>query len=169
MHTTNLYPTPNNLVRLNSINELIESFPTQVIGLSDHTTSNYSSFGAIALGASIIEKHFTLDRYGGGPDDSFSLMPKELAQLCNDSKTAYSAIGKIDYGLKSTEQGNIKFRRSLYFVEDLKKGEIISKDSIRSVRPGYGLKPIFFESIINKPAKRDIEKNTPVKIEDLNL
>jgi pseudaminic acid synthase len=168
LHCVSGYPASAKDYNLKTIQDMRSRFKI-VTGLSDHTLDNVTAISSIPLGASIIEKHFTLDRNGGGPDDSFSLMPKELAQLCNDSKTAYSAIGRIDYGLKSTEQGNIKFRRSLYFVKDLKKGEIISKDSIRSVRPGYGLKPIFFESIVNKPAKRDIEKNTPVKVEDLNL
>ena len=93
------------------------------------------------MGASIIEKHFTLDRSAGGPDDSFSLEPADLAALCRDVRTAWSALGKVDYGRKSSEEANIKFRRSLYFVKEIKKGEVLGRDGVRSVRPGFGLPP----------------------------
>ena len=112
-----------------------------VTGLSDHTLQNTTAIASVALGASLIEKHFTLDRKGGGPDDSFSLEPEDLAALCHDSKIAWQAMGKVDFGRKSSEQGNIKFRRSLYFVRDLKVGDIITGDAVRSVRPGYGMAP----------------------------
>lgn len=131
-------------------------------GLSDHTLDNTTAIASVVLGASIIEKHFTLDRSGGGPDDSFSLEPKELAELCRDSKTAWSALGKVDYGRKSSEQGNVQFRRSLYFVKSMKAGEVITPDCIKSVRPGYGLPPKEFELLINRRLTSDVEYGVPV-------
>lgn len=118
--------------------------------------------GAQVSGA-IIEKHFTLDRNGGGPDDSFSLEPAELAALCRDVKTAWAALGKIDYGRKSSEQGNVQFRISLYFASDMAAGDTITADCIRSVRPGYGLPPKYYDSLIGKTVNQDIAKNTPVR------
>jgi N-acetylneuraminate synthase len=91
------------------------------------------------MGASIIEKHFTLNRNGGGPDDSFSLEPAELAALCKDSKTVWVALGKVDYSRKSSEQGNVKLRRSLYFIRAALAGEMLTVDMVRSVRPGFGV------------------------------
>lgn len=134
-----------------------------VTGLSDHTIDNTTAVTSVALGASIIEKHFTLDRNGGGPDDSFSLEPEDLVALCRDSKTAWQALGSVNYGRKSSEQGNVQFRRSLYFVKDLKAGDVITKDSVRSVRPGFGLAPKYLEDIIGKQVSMDIDKHTPVK------
>jgi N-acetylneuraminate synthase len=120
------------------------------------------------MGASVIEKHFTLDRNGGGPDDSFSLEPAEFAALCSQSKTAWAAMGHIDYGRKSSERSNAQFRRSLYFVKDLKRGDIITPDAIRSVRPGFGLPPKFASAIIGKKVAEDVSKNTAVKLSSIS-
>jgi N-acetylneuraminate synthase len=98
-----------------------------VTGLSDHTLDNTTAIASVTLGANIIEKHLSLDRKGGGPDDSFSLEPLELAALCHGAKTAWSSLGQVYYGRKSSEQGKVKFRRSLYFVKDLEVGEVISR------------------------------------------
>jgi N-acetylneuraminate synthase len=119
------------------------------------------------MGASIIEKHFTLDRSGGGPDDSFSLEPSDLATLCKDTKTAWSTLGNIDYGRKSSEQANIKFRRSLYFVKDLAQNEIITEDAVRSIRPGFGLSPKYLEEVIGKRMNTSVVAGTAVKWESL--
>jgi sialic acid synthase SpsE len=108
-----------------------------VTGLSDHTIDNATAITR----RSIIEKHETLDRNGVGPDDSFSLEAKELKQLCVGAKTAWEALGKVDYGRKSSEQANVKFRRSLYFVKDIKAGGVITAEHVKSIRPGYGLAP----------------------------
>jgi len=121
---------------------------------------NSVAITSVAMGASIIEKHFTLDRSGGGPDDSFSLEPAELVAQCRDSKTAWAALGKVDYGRKSSEQGNVKFRRSLYFVKDLKAGDVITADAVRSVRPGFGLAPKYYDGILGKKIIHDIHANT---------
>ncbi|MDT4871863.1 Pseudaminic acid synthase [compost metagenome] len=133
-----------------------------VTGLSDHTLDNTTAITSVSLGASIIEKHFTLDRSGGGPDDSFSLEPREMKALCRDSKTAWAALGKVDYGRKSSEQGNVQFRRSLYFIKDLKAGEKISEDVIRSVRPGFGAPPKMYEELVGKRVLCDIKQFSPV-------
>lgn len=106
--------------------DMIQRFSV-VTGLSDHTRVNTTTIASMVLGASIVEKHFTLDN-AGGPEDRFPLEPAELAALCKDSKTAWSALGRVDYGRKSSEQGNVKFRRSLYFVKEMKAGEVITSD-----------------------------------------
>lgn len=164
LHCVSGYPAPASDYNLRTIPDMIERFGL-VTGLSDHTLDNTTAITSIALGASIIEKHFTLDRNGGGPDDSFSLEPPELAALCRDTRTAWEALGKVDYGRKSSEVGNIKFRRSLYFIKDLKAGDVITADSVRSVRPGYGAAPKMLESIIGKTILHDVKANTPVKME----
>jgi N-acetylneuraminate synthase len=116
-------------------------------GLSDHTLSNTTAIASVALGACIIEKHFTLDRNGGGPDDSFSLEPSDLVSLCQDSQSAWEARGEVGYGLKESEVPNLKFRRSLYYMADLKKGTILEKTHFRSIRPGYGIPPKYSDSL----------------------
>ncbi|MEX5588369.1 MAG: pseudaminic acid synthase [Gammaproteobacteria bacterium] len=167
LHCVSGYPAPTEDYNLRTLPDMVERFGL-VTGLSDHTLDNTTAITSIALGASIIEKHFTLNRLGGGPDDSFSLEPVELAQLCKDSRTAWSALGKVDYGRKSSELGNVQFRRSIYFVKDLRAGQVITADSIRSVRPGFGLPPKYFEELIGRTVNRDITKHSPVKIEYLD-
>ena len=159
LHCVSGYPAPAEDYNLRTIPDMIERFGL-VTGLSDHTLDNTTAIVSVAMGALIIEKHFTLDRNGGGPDDSFSLEPAELAALCRDSKTAWAALGRVDYGRKSSEQGNVKFRRSLYFVKDLKAGDVITEDAVRSVRPGFGLPPKYIAKVIGKKVKLDIKANT---------
>lgn len=161
LHCVSGYPAPAEDYNLRTIPDMIQRFGL-VTGLSDHTLDNTTAITSVALGASIIEKHFTLDRSGGGPDDSFSLEPKELEALCRDSKTAWAALGRVDYGRKSSEQGNVQFRRSLYFVEALKAGDLVQSFAVRSVRPGYGLAPKYFAQIIGKRLVKDVDRNTPV-------
>jgi N-acetylneuraminate synthase len=161
LHCVSGYPAPAEDYNLRTIPDMIQRFGL-VTGLSDHTLDNTTAITSVAMGASIIEKHFTLDRKGGGPDDSFSLEPLELAALCKDSKTAWAALGKVDYGRKSSEQGNVKFRRSLYFVKDMKAGEVITPDAVRSVRPGFGLLPKHYDTVLGKRINRDASAGTPV-------
>lgn len=163
LHCVSGYPAPAEDYNLRTIPDMINRFGL-VTGLSDHTLDNTTAIASVVLGASIIEKHFTLDRSGGGPDDSFSLEPAELAALCRDSKTAWSALGDVNYGRKSSEQGNVKFRRSLYFVKDMKVGDVITADCIRSVRPGFGLAPKHWDSVMGRRVTKDIMKNSPVLI-----
>ena len=132
-----------------------------ITSLSDHTIDNTTAITSVALGASIIEKHVTLDRNGGGPDDSFSLESEELRQLCVGAKTAWESLGEIDYGRKSSEQANVKFRRSLYFVKDIKAGELITNEHVKSIRPGYGLAPKYMEEILGKTINSSVKRGTP--------
>lgn len=161
LHCVSGYPAPASDYNLRTIVDMIERFGV-ITGLSDHTLDNTTALTSVALGARIIEKHFTLDRRGGGPDDSFSLEPAELKQLVDGVRVAFEALGTVDYGRKSSEQGNVKFRRSLYFVKDLKAGDLITADAVRSVRPGFGLAPKYWDMVIGKTLKKDISRNTPV-------
>ena len=161
LHCVSGYPAPAADYNLQTIPDMIDRFGL-VTGLSDHTLDNTTAIASVVLGAAIIEKHFTLDRQGGGPDDSFSLEPAEMEALCKDSKTAWAALGSVDYGRKSSEKGNVQFRRSLYFIRDMKAGDTITHDCIRSVRPGYGLPPKHYDSLIGKTVSTDVNINTPV-------
>ncbi len=156
LHCVSGYPAPAEDYNLRTIPDMIDRFGL-VTGLSDHTLDNSTAITSVAMGASIIEKHFTLDRSGGGPDDSFSLEPVELTALCHAAKTAWSALGQVDYGRKSSEQGNVKFRRSLYFVKDMKAGDVITSDCIRSVRPGFGISPKYFEALIGRILNKNVK------------
>lgn len=166
LHCVSGYPAPAEDYNLRTIPDMIGRFGL-VTGLSDHTLDNTTAIASVVMGASIIEKHFTLDRSGGGPDDSFSLEPAEMAALCRDSKTAWAALGKVDYGRKSSEQGNVKFRRSLYFVKDMKAGDVITADCVRSVRPGFGLAPKHLDALIGKRVICSIVANSPVLQQDI--
>jgi pseudaminic acid synthase len=166
LHCVSGYPSPAEDYNLRTIPDMIQRFGL-VTGLSDHTLDNTTAITSVAMGASIIEKHFTLDRTGGGPDDSFSLQPAELTALCKDTKTAWASLGRVDYGLKSSEQGNVKFRRSLYFVRDLKAGDVITADAVRSVRPGFGMAPKYLDSVLGKRVKNTTNANTPVLFDGL--
>jgi N-acetylneuraminate synthase len=166
LHCVSGYPAPAADYNLRTLADMIERFGV-VTGLSDHTLDNSTAIASVALGACLIEKHFTLDRSGGGPDDSFSLEPAELAALVQGARTAWEALGQVDYGRKSSESANVQFRRSLYFVKDLKAGEVITADAVRSVRPGYGLAPKHLSEVIGKKVVADVSKNTAVKREVL--
>lgn len=161
LHCVSGYPAPAADYNLRTIPDIMARHEL-VTGLSDHTLDNTTAIASIVLGAAIIEKHFTLDRSGGGPDDSFSLEPAELAALCRDTKTAWSALGKIDYGRKSSEQGNATFRRSLYVVENVFKGMPLTEQNVRSIRPGFGLAPKYLPDVLGKMAARDIAKGEPL-------
>ena len=161
LHCVSGYPTPSDEYNLRTIRDMINKFGL-VTGLSDHTLSNITAITSVAMGAAIIEKHFTLDRKGGGPDDSFSMEPADLEDLVLSSAKAHASLGTIDYGLKSSEIGNIKFRRSLYFVKDLKQGELITKDAVRSIRPGYGIAPKYLDSVVGSKVTQGVEFGTAV-------
>ena len=161
LHCVSAYPALAADYNLKTLVDMRERFGV-LTGLSDHTIDNTTAIVSVALGACLIEKHFTLDRQGGGPDDSFSLEPADLANVCVGAKTAWESLGRVDYGRKSGEIGNAQFRRSLYFVDDIAQGATISAQAVRSVRPGFGLAPKHLERVIGKKATRDIRKNTPV-------
>jgi pseudaminic acid synthase len=161
LHCVSGYPAPAEDYNLRTLTDMIQRFGL-VTGLSDHTLDNTTAITSVALGAVIIEKHFTLDRNGGGPDDSFSLEPQDLKALCDGAKTAWLSLGQVDYGKKSSEQANVKFRRSLYFVKDLQPGAVITPEDVRSVRPGYGLAPKHLDAVIGKKVTRVVHAATPV-------
>jgi pseudaminic acid synthase len=167
LHCVSGYPSNPEDYNLHTLTDMVGRFGL-ITGLSDHTVDNITAITAVALGASIIEKHFTLDRNGGGPDDSFSLEPSDLKDLCQQSKTAWLAMGNVDYGLSSSEQGSVKFRRSLYFVDDIPAGGVITSTNIRSVRPGYGLSPKYFDSIVGKCVRIAVARNTPVTLDAIS-
>jgi N-acetylneuraminate synthase len=164
LHCVSGYPAPPRDYNLHTLADMRTRFNVPV-GLSDHTIDNTTAIASVALGACVIEKHFTLDRNGGGPDDSFSLEPDDLSQLCVGARTAWSALGTVDYGRKSSEQGNTKVRRSLYAVRDISKGELLSHENVKSIRPGYGLEPKYYEKILGRPARETILRGTPLSFE----
>ena len=161
LHCVSGYPAPADQYNLRTIPDMQERFGV-LSGLSDHTIDNATAVASVAMGACLIEKHFTLDRNGGGADDSFSLEPPELEQLCNDAETAWQALGKVNYQRTEAEKGNIQFRRSLYVVKDIKQGEVFSAENIRSIRPGFGLPPKEFDQILGKQASKNIPRGTPL-------
>jgi N-acetylneuraminate synthase len=159
LHCVSGYPAPVEDYNLRTLPDLANRFGL-VTGLSDHTLDNVTAIAGVALGASIIEKHFTLDRNGGGPDDSFSLEPKELAELCQGTKAAWTALGQVNYQRKSSEKENVKFRRSLYFVKDMKAGELITQEALRSIRPGFGLAPKYLVQVVGRHLTCDVVSGT---------
>jgi N-acetylneuraminate synthase len=161
LHCVSGYPAPAADYNLRTIPDLIQRFGL-VTGLSDHTLDNTTAITSVAMGASIIEKHFTLNRSGGGPDDSFSLEPQELRDLCLNSRTAWEAMGTINYRRKSSEIDNVKFRRSLYFVKTIKAGERVPAAAVRSVRPGFGLAPKHLDKVIGSVLKTDVKLGVAV-------
>lgn len=156
------YPAPAQDYDLRTLADMQQRYEV-VTGLSDHTLDNTTAIASVALGAAIIEKHFTLNRSGGGPDDSFSLEPKELTALCSTARVAWNALGAVRYGPAPSERSNVKFRRSIYFVKDLSAGDVITQDAVRVVRPGFGELPKHFETLIGRRVKQQVEQNTPVR------
>ncbi len=164
LHCVSGYPSPAEDYNLRTLTNMRKRFGL-VTGLSDHTIDNTTAIVSIGLGASIIEKHVTLDRNGGGPDDSFSLEFSELKDLCEKAKVAWSAVGEVDYGRKSSEIGNVQFRRSLYVVKNIQCGDILTEDNIKSIRPGFGLPPKYMGEIIGKKINRDLVPGDSLKSE----
>jgi N-acetylneuraminate synthase len=161
LHCTSGYPTPPEDSNLRTLPHLAEAFGV-VAGLSDHTPGTAVPVAAVALGAALIEKHFTLRRADGGPDAAFSLEPEELAELVANCRTAWSALGKISYELEASEKGNKTFRRSLYAVQNIPAGGILTAENVRSIRPGYGLPPKHLPDVLGKRAGRAIARGTPL-------
>ncbi|WP_392340493.1 pseudaminic acid synthase [Moritella marina] len=164
LHCVSGYPAPAEQYNLRTIADISQRFNV-LAGLSDHTIDNATAVVSVAFGACVIEKHVTLDRNGGGADDSFSLEPTELAQLCTDSKTAWQAMGKVNYERTAAEQGNVQFRRSLYIVKDIAAGEMLTSDNVRSIRPGFGLAPKHYDVVLGKVAKNAIVRGTALSFE----
>jgi N-acetylneuraminate synthase len=158
---TSTYPaTPAN-TNITTIPHMRELFGTQV-GLSDHTMGTGVAVAAVALGAVVIEKHFTLARADGGVDSTFSLEPAEMASLVVETQRAWESLGHVSYGPTPAEQKSLQFRRSLYVVEDIKAGTKLSAKNVRAIRPGSGLAPKYFDQVIGRAVARDVKRGTPV-------
>lgn len=159
---TSSYPaTPKN-TNLRTIPHMRELFQCQV-GLSDHTMGVGAAVASVALGASVIEKHFTLRRADGGVDSAFSLEPEEMRSLGIETERAWQALGVVSYGPSVAEKPSLQYRRSLYIVQDMKAGEPFNRDNLRAIRPGFGLAPKFLEMFLDRKAGRDIKKGTPLQ------
>lgn len=158
---TSTYPaTPENSNIL-TIPHMRDLFQCQV-GLSDHTLGIGVAVASIALGATVIEKHFTLSRDDGGVDAAFSMEPDEFSLLVSESKKAWQALGRITYGPTEKEKPSLKYRRSLYVARDMKAGEAFTKENIRAVRPGFGLPPKYYDCLLGKKVREDVKMGTPV-------
>jgi pseudaminic acid synthase len=158
---TSAYPAPPEEMHLRTIPHLAQAFQTPV-GLSDHTLGIAIPIAAVALGACIIEKHFTLSRDLPGPDSAFSLEPFEFKAMVASVRTAENALGQVHYGTNAHEEMSLVFRRSLFVVKDMTAGEVFTSENIRSIRPGYGLHSRYLKTILGSFAKQDIEKGTPL-------
>ncbi len=164
LHCISSYPAPAEQSNLKTIPDLAERFGV-ITGLSDHTMGTTVATTSVALGACLIEKHFTLSRTDKGPDSEFSLEPQELKQLCIDTKIAWQSLGRAGYERKEVEKSNVRFRRSIYAVKDIKKGDKITKENIKRIRPGFGLEPKYYEDILGKVAKFDMVRGTPISFD----
>ena len=161
LHCVSAYPAKPGDMHLTTIPDLRKRFKVHV-GLSDHSLSNDVAVASVPLGACLIEKHLTLRGEDGGPDASFSLEPQEFAKLVRSVRTVEQAMGKPHYGISVSEKENIVFRKSLFVVHDMKKGEQFSPENIRSIRPGNGLPPKFYRDVMGKRAAQDIRRATPL-------
>ncbi len=161
---TSSYPAPLEEINLNTIPDINDKFCV-IVGLSDHTLGGEVSTAAVALGASIIEKHFILDRNMGGPDSEFSMEPHEFKSMVDSIRNVEKALGRVSYELSDKMKSNREFSRSLFVVKDMKKGEIITEDNVRSIRPGFGLHPKYLKEILGKRINKDLKKGTPFKLE----
>jgi N-acetylneuraminate synthase len=161
LHCVSSYPAALEDANVRTVADMAGRFGCPV-GLSDHTPGTAASVAAVALGACVIEKHFTLARADGGPDAAFSLEPDEFRALVRDSKAAWRALGQAHYDLLGSERGNLAFRRSLYVACDVKAGELLSRANIRSIRPGLGLPPAELEQVLGRPAARDLARGEPL-------
>ena len=156
---TSTYPATAGNTNILTIPHMRELFGCEV-GLSDHTMGVGVSVASVALGATVIEKHFTLNRADGGVDSTFSMEPAEMAQLVAESERAWQALGQVSYGATEAEKKSLVFRRSLYVVQDLKAGEVLTRDNVRAIRPGLGLPTKYFKMVLGKSVSRDIKRGT---------
>ncbi len=155
------YPTPYNLVNLRMMQNLRDTYDC-VVGLSDHTPGGTIPVGSIALGGKMIEKHLTLDRSAGGVDDAFSIEPAEFAQMVKEVRIMEEALGDYDYHLTDKQIKERGLSRSLFIVKDVKAGEVLTEENVRSIRPGIGMHTMHYEEVLGKRASKDIEKGTPL-------
>ncbi|MDC0430863.1 pseudaminic acid synthase [Candidatus Thioglobus sp.] len=168
LHCISSYPAPVEQSNLRTIPDLSKRFDV-LSGLSDHTMGTTVATTSVALGACLIEKHFTLSRKDKGPDSEFSLEPNELRQLCVDTKTAWQSLGEAGYERKSAEESNVKLRRSIYVIKDIKKGDKLTEENVKRIRPGFGLAPKHWDEVLLSRASCDIACGTPILFDLIEL
>ena len=156
---TSTYPSTPENTNILTIPHIRELFQCEV-GLSDHTMGVGVSVASVALGATVIEKHFTLNRADGGVDSAFSLEPAEMAQLVLETERAWQALGQVSYGPTAAEKKSLQFRRSLYIVQDIKAGDVLTRANVRAIRPGYGLPTKYLDRVLGKAVKQDVKRGT---------
>jgi len=161
LHCVSAYPAPAEEYNLRTMSDLADRFDA-VSGLSDHTLGTDMPVAATALGAALIEKHVTMQRADGGPDAAFSLEPSELRQMIDGCRRAHAALGKVDYGRQTSEQGNAQFRRSIYVIANIAAGEAFTEVNVRCIRPGFGLEPKWYPDVLGRRAKRDLKRGEPL-------
>jgi pseudaminic acid synthase len=166
LHCVSAYPAKYQDANLRTIADIAERFGVMT-GLSDHTPGTACAVAAVALGACVIEKHFTLRRADGGPDSAFSLEPDEFRRLVEDCRNAWLSIGAADYRRSEEERGSRVFRRSLYVVADIAAGEELTAGNVRSIRPGFGLPPKFLPEVLGRQAARALKRGEPLAWDDL--
>ena len=162
LHCISSYPAPMDQANLRQMPNLAAKF-NSLPGLSDHTLGTTASVAAVALGACVIEKHFTLSRQDKGPDSEFSIEPDELKRLCQDTLDAWSALGRAGFERQQAEEASKRYRRSIYFVRDMKAGQIITDADIRRIRPGFGLPPKHYEQVLGRTVREDVKRGTAVQ------
>ncbi|HHV27333.1 MAG TPA: pseudaminic acid synthase [Tissierellia bacterium] len=159
---TSAYPSPMEDINLKVIPNMKDTFGT-IVGLSDHTLGHTVALGAVALGAKIVEKHFTLDRKDGGPDAKFSMEPDEFKEMVYRIRDLEKALGQVTYELTEKQRNSREHSRSLFVVKDVKKGEVFTKENVRSIRPGFGLETKYISDVLGKKARCDVKKGTPMR------
>lgn len=159
---TSSYPATPKGTNLRTIPHMKALFDCEV-GLSDHTLGIGAAVASVALGATVIEKHFTLSRADGGVDAAFSLEPEEMAQLVRECRAAFAALGEVRYELAEQEKKSLQFRRSLYVAEDMKAGEVFTEKNLRRIRPGWGLSPKHYDIILGKRVKQNVSRGTALR------
>lgn len=162
---TSAYPASPEEANLHTIPHLAQAFGCKA-GLSDHTLGSAVAVAAVAIGASVIEKHFTLARADGGPDGAFSMEPQEFLQMVQDIRTVEKALGQVCYDVTEKQQGSKVFRRSLFVVKDIQAGETFSAENVRSIRPGHGLHPRYYEYVLGKTSRHAMKAGTPLTLDD---
>jgi N-acetylneuraminate synthase len=158
---TSTYPATAENTNILTIPHLRELFGCEV-GLSDHTMGVGVSVASVALGATVVEKHFTLNRADGGVDSSFSMEPGEMAQLVVETERAWQALGQVSYGITEAEKPSLAFRRSIYIAKDLNSGDTLTRENLRCIRPGMGLPPKYYEMLLGRKVNKDVKRGAPM-------
>ena len=166
MKCSSAYPAKPEEMNLRTVQDLKERFGVPV-GLSDHSMGAFSAATAVAMGANLIEKHFCISRAVKNPDSSFSMEPQEFREMVEQVREVEKAMGSVQYGVSRQEESNACFRRSLFVVEDIAAGEVLTPEKIRSIRPAYGLKPKHYQEVLGRTAKRALRRGTPLSFDDI--